>query len=109
MPTVTVSRSVRVADLASQVASFLDRHGVPDERWRADSACNGVDPELFFPRKGEPADAAISVCGECPVRIDCLTWALCHGEKSGIWGGTAERTRRLVRRVVRMSLHDIAA
>ena len=109
MPTVTVSRSERVADLASEVVSYLDRHGMPDDSWRARSACIGMDPDCFFPRQGEPAAAAIAVCMQCPVRIECLAWAVCRGEKTGIWGGAAERTRRCVRRILRRSSHPVAA
>lgn len=109
MPSVTVSRSERVADLVSEIVAHLNDHGVPDESWRAEGACLGVNPELFFPRQGEPAAAAIAVCAGCPVRVACLTWAVCHGEKTGIWGGAAERTRRCVRRVLNRMPQAVAA
>jgi WhiB family redox-sensing transcriptional regulator len=32
------------------------------------------------------------------VRLECLEYALAHGEKFGIWGGLSERERRRVRR-----------
>jgi WhiB family redox-sensing transcriptional regulator len=32
------------------------------------------------------------------VRLDCLEYALRHGEKFGIWGGLSERERPRVRR-----------
>jgi WhiB family redox-sensing transcriptional regulator len=32
------------------------------------------------------------------VRLECLEYALSHGEKFGIWGGLSERERRRVRR-----------
>lgn len=109
MPSVTVRRSERGADLAREVASYLDRYGLPDDAWRARGACSGMDAKIFFPRQGEPTGPAISVCNRCPVRVECLTWALWNGEKIGIWGGTAERTRRSLRRILRSSPHVTAA
>ena len=38
------------------------------------------------------------MCRGCEVRVDCLEYALAHGEKFGIWGGLSERERRRVRR-----------
>jgi WhiB family redox-sensing transcriptional regulator len=34
----------------------------------------------------------------CPVRRQCLEWALTHDEKHGVWGGKSERERRTMRR-----------
>ena len=42
---------------------------------------------------------AKAVCAECPVRQDCLEFALTVREKEGVWGGlTAVERQRLVRR-----------
>lgn len=89
------------ADLADEVACFLESHGRPGHDWRARGACIGLDPALFFPTQGSPIQCALAVCGRCPVRLECLAWAIGHGERVGIWGGTTERTRRRVRRILR--------
>lgn len=34
----------------------------------------------------------------CPIRHECLLFALTNNEKDGIWGGTDEITRRAIRR-----------
>jgi WhiB family redox-sensing transcriptional regulator len=65
--------------------------------WRQLANCRGVDPELFFPERGEPAADAKAVCLGCVVRTECLEHALAH-ERFGIWGGTSERERRDIRR-----------
>jgi hypothetical protein len=44
--------------------------------------------------RGESAGPARQVCAGCPVRQECLEFALCHGEVHGIWGGLTERDRR---------------
>lgn len=77
-----------------------------DTIWQLHAACLGVDPELFFPGKEHPADlaAARAVCQDCPVRIDCLEYALANGEQYGIWGGRSERERRRMRAARRQGL-----
>lgn len=62
--------------------------------WRERAKCRGLDPELFFPRKGETAGAAKAVCATCDVRDECYAIA----ERQGVWGGTSERERRGKRR-----------
>jgi hypothetical protein len=77
-----------------------------DEDWRADAACAspGVDPELFFPDRGEQWKAAQArqVCAGCPVAAACLHEALtgpqAHGEDTtGIFAGTSQQQRRRLR------------
>lgn len=34
------------------------------------------------------------ICGNCPVRLDCLQYALDTEERFGVWGGSDEVTRR---------------
>ncbi|MEM7323501.1 MAG: WhiB family transcriptional regulator [Actinomycetota bacterium] len=67
-------------------------------RWYVDGACRGLDPDLFFPERGESTADAKAVCAGCVVRAECLEWALATRERFGIWGGTSERERRRLRR-----------
>src|SRR4029078_3627911 len=69
-----------------------------ERRWQEEANCLGGDPDLFFPERGASPRGAESVCRSCEVRVDCLEYALAHGEKFGIWGGLSERERRRVRR-----------
>ncbi len=69
-----------------------------ERRWQEAANCLGVDPDLFFPERGASTREAKAVCRGCEVRVDCLEYALAHGEKFGIWGGLSERERRRVRR-----------
>jgi WhiB family redox-sensing transcriptional regulator len=66
--------------------------------WLARAACRGMDPELFFPDRGESTEQAKAVCAACPVRAECLDHALTNVERFGIWGGLSERERRAIRR-----------
>ena len=65
--------------------------------------CKDTDPELFFPvgTTGQALlqiDRAKQVCDECPVKIECLDFAIETNQDSGIWGGTSEDERRDIRR-----------
>jgi WhiB family redox-sensing transcriptional regulator len=71
--------------------------------WRDHAACRGLDPDLFFPvgTAGPALDQigrAKRVCARCPVRARCLEWALNSGQETGVWGGTSEDERRVLRR-----------
>lgn len=73
-----------------------------DLAWHEDAACVGTDPDSFFPEPGpgigEDNAAAKRVCARCPVRAQCLGYALAHAEPEGIWGGlTAPERRRLAK------------
>jgi WhiB family redox-sensing transcriptional regulator len=66
-------------------------------RWRRLAACHGVDLDVFFPERGETAGPARQVCAACPVREQCLEYALSNRITHGIWGGLTERERRPLR------------
>jgi WhiB family redox-sensing transcriptional regulator len=66
--------------------------------WMSYGACRSEDPELFFPISASgPAllqvSSAKAVCARCPVRADCLSYALITGQDEGIWGGTTWEER----------------
>ena len=85
----------------SQAPGLTPREGAPD--WRHGAACHDVDPELFFP-VGVRVDAirqtkaAQAVCMACPVRRECLTWAMESGQEYGVWGSLSETQRRSLKR-----------
>ena len=62
--------------------------------WMDDAACRGMDYKIFFPDRGGSTRIPKTICRECPVRLDCLEWAIQTGQKHGIWGGMSERERR---------------
>ena len=70
--------------------------GVPE--WQEQALCAQTDPEAFFPEKGGSTREAKRICSGCEVRAECLTYALAHDERFGIWGGLSERERRRVKR-----------
>ena len=72
-----------------------------DVRWREDAACRGADVEIFFPPTDEAADQAKAICAACPVREECLEYALLTRQDDGVWGGLTETERRRLRRRLR--------
>jgi WhiB family redox-sensing transcriptional regulator len=74
--------------------------GIGDTSWHPHGACHGMDVEdadaVFFPlpRDHEAIAEAKELCGWCPVRRDCLNYALENVLKDGIWGGLTEAERR---------------
>ena len=69
--------------------------------WRDSAACQGADPELFFPlteygRSLVQIHQAKQICRVCQVQRACLTWALQHAMSDGIWGGSTETERRAI-------------
>ncbi|RAY12549.1 WhiB family transcriptional regulator [Actinomadura craniellae] len=68
------------------------------------AACRTEDPELFFPvgtlrPAEEQTRRAAEVCRGCPVRVECLDYALATRQRHGVWAGTTGEERdRLYRR-----------
>jgi hypothetical protein len=62
--------------------------------------CARSDYDPFF----EDMDEAIDFCNGapddrvCPIREECLLFALTNNLKEGVWGGTSEITRRALRK-----------
>jgi WhiB family redox-sensing transcriptional regulator len=66
--------------------------------WVADAACRAHPEVNFFPGRGHSTAPAKLVCEGCLVREQCLAYALADRELRGVWGGTSERERRVMRR-----------
>ncbi len=66
--------------------------------WMAHGKCRGADPSAFFPSDGTGVERAQRVCDSCPVKVECLEYALEHRIEHGVWGGASERERRRILR-----------
>ncbi|MEV4872853.1 WhiB family transcriptional regulator [Streptomyces syringium] len=71
--------------------------------WRHNAVCREEDPDLFFPVGNTgpsllQIEEAKAVCRRCPVRKQCLQWALESGQDAGVWGGLSEDERRSLKR-----------
>jgi WhiB family redox-sensing transcriptional regulator len=65
--------------------------------WTVGALCAQTDPEAFFPEKGGTTRFAKRICAGCPVRVQCLDYAMETRERFGVWGGLSERERRALR------------
>jgi WhiB family transcriptional regulator, redox-sensing transcriptional regulator len=77
----------------------------PNWAWQDEAACRGKEVVLFFGPDGERQPErdirerkAKAVCNSCPVRSECLTYAVSRPEKYGTWGGLNEDERSSERR-----------
>ncbi|WP_308116852.1 WhiB family transcriptional regulator [Pseudonocardia sp. WMMC193] len=77
----------------------------------ASARCRDVDTEVFFPvaeagpvREGEVARAKV-ICSGCPVRAQCLDWAIVS-LPHGVAGGLDEHERAELRRGRRIQRPD---
>jgi WhiB family redox-sensing transcriptional regulator len=85
------------------VGAFAEIAAQP--RWERKPACATADPRVFFPEDadgnpvedGPEADTARRICAQCPLRDQCLQWALSVGVPAGIWGGHSTRERDGIR------------
>ena len=68
----------------------------PEHSWREQAVCASIDGSAFFPHKGGSTRQVKRICATCPVRVDCLEFALDNGERYGVWGGYSERERRVI-------------
>ncbi len=69
-----------------------------DQDWRALALCAEHDPDLWFAPGAIEHTQAKSICRKCPVRADCLGYAMTAPVDHGVWGGLTERERRRRRR-----------
>jgi WhiB family transcriptional regulator, redox-sensing transcriptional regulator len=60
----------------------------PSLRVAADALpCRNVDSDLWFSESPAELELAKSLCGKCPVRLECLAGAVEREEPWGVWGG----------------------
>lgn len=71
--------------------------------WQLQARCRGLPTEIFFASDGERGqrktfheERAKAVCRSCPVRRECLRYALTSVEQWGIWGATTARERERI-------------
>jgi WhiB family redox-sensing transcriptional regulator len=69
----------------------------------ANAACKGEPVTVFFPDEEEHTDysQARRICAGCPVRDECLGFALKLNIGHGMFGGLSPRQRAIVRRCQR--------
>lgn len=69
---------------------------VPRGNWVDLAACVGTDPDMWFRDEHEATSyrQARQICAACPVRPECLAWALETKTEHGLFGGLTARQRK---------------
>jgi WhiB family redox-sensing transcriptional regulator len=61
--------------------------------------CQETDPEIWFPPgQGPSYKLAREFCNRCPVKAECLTYALENDEQEGMFGGLSPVERNQLKR-----------
>jgi WhiB family transcriptional regulator, redox-sensing transcriptional regulator len=66
--------------------------------WYRRAACRGQGPTAFVRGPKFDYGAIRDLCDTCPVRRECLEYALADESLTGLWGGTTDTERRMIRR-----------
>lgn len=73
---------------------YTEAHLRP-ETWMVDAMCAQTDADAWFPDHGDKptAERAKTICREaCPVREQCLEYALRTEQQVGIWAGYSAKS-----------------
>lgn len=82
------------------------RQLVQREEWMEQAACKGKPAGMFIPDPTAKHTALAVLCAEglalcagCPVKAECLAYAIKNGERRGVWGGQVFGENRHLRSV----------
>jgi WhiB family redox-sensing transcriptional regulator len=70
---------------------------VSSTEWQERGLCREVGGDEWFPEGGN-GQAAKRICARCPVRAECLWYALDNDVRHGIWGGMTDPQRKQLKR-----------
>lgn len=98
----------------SHLVSYLESNSLPKQNdeavaWQEKALCATTDPSAFFDGSESGLKAAIRVCNRCPVKVECLDYALQNGEMTGIWGGKTPEERKAMAQQMSSGLKIINA
>mgnify|MGYP006275824661 CR=1 FL=1 len=97
-----------MSDVVIGEVSRIQRELISQERIGAPmpptgGSCATCDTGWWFPRPAQTREdmqntkAATEICRKCPIRKDCLSYAI-EWEAFGIWGGFTEKQRDSIRK-----------
>jgi WhiB family redox-sensing transcriptional regulator len=73
-----------------------------DDDWKKFAACSNLPTELFIEEWSDepnyPPSEVKKICDACPVKPECLAYAL-KNDEVGTWGGTSSYQRRQLKTV----------
>jgi WhiB family redox-sensing transcriptional regulator len=77
--------------------------------WKDLADCKKYDHMIWFPEPGEhdKLKKARSICSKCPVKKQCLEYAVETNQTIGIWGALSSRQLRAERKRRRLQKNNI--
>mgnify|MGYP003129510684 FL=1 len=68
--------------------------------WMDEGSCRDLETDVFFGDTNSPRKSAVAkaICSTCPVREECLDYAIRNLEMFGIWGGHTTAERKTLRK-----------
>ena len=107
IPTVTARPPLAPVRLVGkETMAYIGRLPAPTTDrwdWQVEAQCRGMSSAFFFHPWGERGPArdarverAKEVCAQCPVILQCRSFALTVQEQYGVWGGLSEDELRLL-------------
>lgn len=67
------------------------------------AACKDLDTNFFFAEDAKSVRKAEQFCQGCPVKTECLQYAIVTNINYGVWGGVNAKKRRKLRRSINMN------
>lgn len=74
--------------------------------WMKQAECSGAPEHYFFPGSGGTYDKGKAICAGCPVRQECLEFAIETPCEDGLYGGLTYKERQAL---VRERKTEVAA
>lgn len=72
-------------DMSVEVDAGCLRTSVPGVK--SELPCRTFDADMWFSDSPAELELAKNLCGDCPLRVECLAGALERAEPWGVWGG----------------------
>ena len=69
--------------------------------WMSDAACRDTDPNDWVTEHSTGMSKQREMCAECPVRQECLDYAMAEPTLKGMWGGLTATERTAIRGAAR--------
>jgi WhiB family redox-sensing transcriptional regulator len=81
------------------LAALFGAEGYAAQTWRSRARCRGDPPARWFPTRGADLAPLRATCRRCPVKADCLEFALAQANYSGgLWASSTPKQRAMFRR-----------
>lgn len=79
---------------------------IGSDPWMKQAACSGAPEHFFFPGSGGTYDKGKAICAGCPVREECLEFAIETPCEDGLYGGLTYKERQAL---VKSERREVAA